>query len=144
MERVWSSSHISNSKQQERCRLMGGGREREEVGMREKEKWNHDMLQDGCFWDWDWILSVFSMNFLPERAFQFILTWSFPWISYTGGLFFLHLLVLHSIFFPRCSTLHRETRSGGLRLSLRQEESKHPVYLSQREAGWRKNRHRRK
>lgn len=74
-----------------------------------------------------------------------LLTWSFLWISYTGGLFFLHLhlLVVHS-FFPRCSTLHGETRSWGLRLSLRRKESKHPVYLSQREAGWPKSRHMRK
>lgn len=77
----------------------------------------------------------------PNTAFGLILTWSFPWNSYTGGLFFLHLhlLVLHS-FFLRCSTPLRETRSAGLRLSLRRRESKHPVYLGPREAGWRESR----
>lgn len=85
---------------------------------------------------------LFHMRILTKNSFFIHFDLILSWISYTGGLFFLHLhlLVLHS-FFPHCSTIHSETRSGGLRLSLRQKESKHPVYLSQQEAVWRKSRH---
>lgn len=78
------------------------------------------------------LLTIFLMSF-PTNALAkktFLIHFRRILNSHTQGVCFPPLVgstfILPSLFY-----IHSETRSGGLRLSLRQKENKHPVHLRQ-------------